>query len=172
MKTYLLERSQVIHRSRRETFDFFGDAFNLERITPPLLRFRILTPAPVKMVAGTVLDYKLALFGMPFRWKTLIESWVPEEYFVDSQLRGPYRLWRHTHAFEALSVDTTLVRDRVEYRIPFGIIGRVAHLLFVRRTLKKIFDYRAEMTARLLAPRATPAESAREYEPGELRRVS
>lgn len=172
MNTHLLERSQVIHRPRREAFDFFCDAFNLERITPPLLRFRILTPAPVKMAAGAVLDYRLALFGVPFRWKTLIESWVPEESFVDSQLSGPYELWRHTHTFEALSSDATLMRDRVEYRIPFGVIGRAAHLLFVRGTLKKIFDYRAEMTARLLAPRATPAEADRAREPGGMRRAS
>ena len=150
MNTYLLERSQIIHRSRSETFGFFSDAFNLERITPPLLRFKILTHAPIKMGSGVLLDYRLSLFGVPFYWQTLIESWTPEEAFVDSQVKGPYKLWRHTHTFEALSPDTTLVRDRVEYSIPFGFVGRIAHRLFVSRTLKKIFDHRAKMTARLL----------------------
>ncbi|HVF91544.1 MAG TPA: SRPBCC family protein [Blastocatellia bacterium] len=154
MHTYVLERSQVIHRSRGEVFAFFGDAFNLERITPPLLHFRVLSYAPVKMRAGALLDYRLALFGVPFYWRTLIESWTPEESFVDTQIKGPYRLWRHTHTFEALSPETTLMRDRVEYGIPLGILGRIAHRSFVAGTLKKIFDYRSEMTARLLAPRA------------------
>ena len=154
MHTYVLERSQVIHRSRGEVFAFFGDAFNLERITPPLLDFRVLTYAPISMRAGALVDYRLALFGVPFYWRTLIESWTPEESFVDSQIKGPYKLWRHMHTFEALSPGATLMRDRVEYRIPLGILGRIAHPLFVARTLKKIFDYRAEVTARLLAPRA------------------
>jgi ligand-binding SRPBCC domain-containing protein len=154
MHTHVLERSQVIYRSRGEAFDFFSDAFNLERITPPLLRFRILTRPPIKMEAGVLLDYRLALFGIPFQWRTLIESWTPESSFVDSQIKGPYRLWRHTHTFEELSPGTTLMRDRVEYQIPFGTLGRIAHPLLVRGTLKNIFDYRAKMTADLLAPRA------------------
>ena len=152
MRTYTLERTQVIERPRSETFAFFSDAFNLERITPPLLRFRILTRPPIDMAEGTLIDYRLVLFGIRFYWKTLIEKWSPEESFVDLQIKGPYALWRHTHTFEQLSAASTLVRDRVEYRIPFGVVGRVAHTLFVKRTLKKIFDYRARIIARLLAP--------------------
>jgi ligand-binding SRPBCC domain-containing protein len=173
MQTYLLERSQVIHRSRGETFAFFCDAFNLERITPPLLSFKILTHAPIKMGAGVLLDYRLSLCGVPFYWRTLIESWTPEESFVDSQIKGPYKLWRHTHTFEALSPDTTLMRDRVEYSIPFGVVGRFAHLLFVGRMLKKIFDHRARVTAQLLdgqlSGRRGPDIAQRER---ELREVS
>lgn len=150
MSTYILERSQVIARPRRETFAFFSDAFNLELITPKFLRFRMLTSPPIRMGRGTLLEYRLQLFGVRFYWKTLIEQWSPEDSFVDSQLKGPYSLWRHTHEFEELDRDRTLMRDRVEYRIPFGILGRVAHRLFVKKALKKIFDYRAEMTARLL----------------------
>ncbi|HKY03760.1 MAG TPA: SRPBCC family protein [Blastocatellia bacterium] len=147
---YILERSQVISRSRRETFAFFGDAFNLERITPALLRFRILSSRPVRMKEGTLIEYRLALFGIPFRWKTLIEEWSPESYFVDVQLKGPYKLWRHTHSFEEIGPSRTVMRDRVEYQIGFGPLGRLVHSLFVGRMLKNIFDYRAEMTARLL----------------------
>jgi ligand-binding SRPBCC domain-containing protein len=152
MRTYTLERAQLIERPRAETFAFFGDAFNLERITPPFLRFRVLTAPPIKMTEGTLLEYRLALFGIRFYWKTLIERWSEDEFFVDSQLKGPYALWRHTHTFERLTASSTVVRDHVEYRIPFSFAGRVAHTIFVKRVLKRIFDYRARAIVRLLAP--------------------
>ena len=158
MQTYILERTQVIERPRGETFAFFGDAFNLERITPPFLQFRILNEPPIEMAEGTLLEYRLGLFGIRFYWKTLIEKWSPEESFVDVQLKGPYALWRHTHTFEELSHASTLVRDRVEYQVPYGLFGRFAHTLFIKRTLKKIFDYRARIIARLLAPAGRSAE--------------
>jgi ligand-binding SRPBCC domain-containing protein len=149
MKIRLLERAQIIPRPRSEVFAFFSDAFNLERITPPFLRFRILTPPPIIMAAGTVIEYRLRLFGAPIFWRTLIESWGPEESFVDIQIKGPYSLWRHTHSFEEIGSGQTLMRDTVEYALPFGLAGRLAHHLFVRRWLDEIFDYRATMTARL-----------------------
>lgn len=152
MKTYILECEQIIPLSRSKTFAFFSDAMNLERITPPLLRFRVITPSSVEMKTGTLLEYKLKLFGIPFRWLTLIEHWSPEESFVDTQLTGPYALWHHTHTFEEVASDKTLMRDRVLYRLPYGIFGRLAHALFVKRTLKSIFDYRAETVAKLLTP--------------------
>ena len=152
MKTYILEREQQIDRPIGEVFAFFSDAFNLERLTPRFLSFRILTKRPVRMEPGRLLDYKLSLFGVGFYWQTLIEEWEPEEYFIDVQLKGPYALWRHTHTFEKLDDRHTLMRDRVEYALPYGPFGRLAHWLFVRRSLKHIFDYRAEMTARLLEP--------------------
>jgi ligand-binding SRPBCC domain-containing protein len=125
MKIYFLERKQIIPRSRSETFAFFSDAFNLERITPPFLRFRIVTPAPIKMEVGAVIEYRLALFGAPVYWRTLIESWDPEESFVDSQIKGPYALWRHTHSFEEKGPRQTLMRDLVEYGVPYGALGRI-----------------------------------------------
>ncbi len=149
MKIYFLERRQLIQRPRSETFAFFSDMSNLERITPSFLRFRILTP-PIKMEAGTVIEYRLALFGAPVYWRTVIESWDPEESFVDSQIKGPYALWRHTHSFEEKGPRQTLMRDLVEYGIPYGALGRIAHALFVERWLKKIFDYRAAMIERLM----------------------
>ena len=152
MRTYVLEREQQIDRPLSEVFAFFGDAFNLERITPRFLSFRILTERPVRMQAGTLLEYKLSLFGIGFYWQTRIEEWQPEEYFVDIQLKGPYAVWRHTHSFEEIDERRTLMRDRVEYAIPYGPLGRLAHGLFVRRSLKKIFAYRARETARLLDP--------------------
>jgi ligand-binding SRPBCC domain-containing protein len=150
MRTHILERAQEIPRSRSETFAFFSDAFNLERLTPPFLRFRILTRPPIIMAAGTLLEYRLSLFGVGFRWKTLIESWSPEETFVDLQLSGPYSFWRHTHVFEEAGPNRTLMRDRVEYRIPAGPLGGLARRLFVARALDKIFDYRRAAIARLL----------------------
>lgn len=152
-KTYSLDHQQEIRRSRSETFAFFADAFNLERITPSFLHFRILTPAPILMRAGTVLEYRLSLFGVAFHWKTLIEQWSPEESFVDVQLDGPYSLWRHTHTFEEIGKDRTLVRDHVEYQVSSGVIGRLANALFVARTLEKIFAARERMIDNLLAPK-------------------
>jgi ligand-binding SRPBCC domain-containing protein len=108
MKIYFLEREQMIQRSRSETFAFFSDAFNLERITPPFLRFHIVTPAPIKMEAGAVIEYRLKLFGAPIYWRTVIESCDPDESFVDSQTKGPYALWRHTHSFEERGRQQTL----------------------------------------------------------------
>jgi len=150
MKTYLLEREQIVPKSREEAFAFFSDAFNLERITPPFLRFRILTPPPIRMEAGTLIEYRLALFGIGFRWKTLIESWEPETHFVDRQLKGPYSLWHHTHTFEEIAPGRTRMRDLVCYRLPMGPFGWIAHRLFVRRMLDQIFDYRAVATAQIL----------------------
>lgn len=151
MKTYLLEHQQEIRRPRSETFAFFADAFNLERITPSFLRFQILTPAPILMRTGTLLEYRLSLFGLTFRWKTLIEQWSPDESFVDVQIDGPYSLWRHTHTFEELGNDCTLVRDHVEYQVPLGAVGRLANGIFVARTLEKIFADRERMIDQLLA---------------------
>jgi hypothetical protein len=151
MHTYVLQREQIIPRSRRETFAFFSDAFNLERITPPFLNFRILSARPIAMAPGARIEYRLSLYGIPFNWSTLIESWEPEERFTDRQLRGPYSLWHHTHTFEEIAPNRTRVRDTVRYQIPFGPLGRLAHWMFVERSLKQIFDYRAQMTARLLA---------------------
>ena len=159
MKTYLLEHRQVIQRPRSETFAFFADAFNLELITPGFLRFRILTPRPVSMRAGTLLEYQLSLFGLPFQWKTLIESWSPDDSFVDVQLEGPYLFWRHTHSFEETKGGCTLVRDHVEYQLPLGAAGRLANGLVVAKMLEKIFEHRAQAIARLLAPANNPTET-------------
>lgn len=151
MKTYILEHQQEIQGSRGQTFAFFADAFNLERITPSFLSFRILTPPPIAMRAGALIEYKLSLFGVGFRWKTLIEAWTPEESFVDVQLEGPYAFWRHTHSFEEVAGNRTLVRDHVEYQLPFGVAGRLANRVFVAKTLAGIFNHRARAIEQLLS---------------------
>lgn len=126
-----------------EVFRFFADASNLEAITPPWLRFRIITPLPIKMHAGALIDYRLRLAGFPIRWRTEITDWNPPFRFVDSQLRGPYRLWIHEHTFRDVD-GGTLVEDRVRYRVPGG---RLVNALFVKRALLKIFRYRQEKIA-------------------------
>jgi len=133
---YKLEREQIIERSRNEVFAFFSDAFNLERITPPFLRFRVITP-PITMASGMVIEYRLSLLSVPFRWLTVIDNWRPEESFLDIQLSGPYRLWHHRHTFEEMSPNRTLMRDCVFYQLPFGVAGALAHTLFVRSMLER-----------------------------------
>ena len=138
-----------------EVFGFFADAANLEAITPRFLRFRILTPTPVEMRRGARIEYALSLFGVPLRWGTLITVWEPGVRFVDEQESGPYAFWRHTHTFEAQG-DATVVGDVVEYAEPYGMVGRVAHALFVERALDRIFDFRRDAIRRLLGPSEPP----------------
>ncbi len=145
----MLTREQILPGAPDEVFGFFADAANLEAITPPWLGFRIVTPKPIHMAAGTLIEYRLALHRIPIRWLTRIEVWEPGERFVDVQLRGPYRLWHHTHSFEARD-DGTLVRDRVRYALPLGPLGELAHRALVRRDLERIFDFRHERVARRL----------------------
>jgi ligand-binding SRPBCC domain-containing protein len=145
--TYVLEREQVVASPRAAVFAFFADAANLERMSPPSLRFRILTALPIAMRAGTVIDYKLSLLGLGFKWRTVIDTFEPEARFVDVQRAGPYRSWRHTHEFADVP-NGTRVRDHVEYEMPFGILGRAVRSIFVERQLQRIFDFRAEAMAR------------------------
>lgn len=146
--SHVLEREQLVRRPKDEVFAFFADPSNLERITPPSLRFAIVTPGPIPMRAGTVIDYRLRLLGVPFAWRTLIESYEPGRSFVDVQVRRPYRLWRHLHEIEERPAGT-LVKDRVEYALPLGPLGRIAHGLFVRRQLDRIFDFRSVAIAEI-----------------------
>jgi ligand-binding SRPBCC domain-containing protein len=141
-----LTREQIFPGAPDVVFGFFADAFNLEAITPPWLGFRVVTPGPIAMAAGTLIEYRLRLHGVPIRWLTRIESWEPGRRFVDVQVRGPYRSWHHTHSFEP-HPDGTLVRDTVRYELPLGPFGRLAHAAFVRRDLERIFDFRGERVA-------------------------
>jgi ligand-binding SRPBCC domain-containing protein len=152
MDTYILERTQMIPLSRAETFSFFSEALNLERITPPYLKFKVITPTPFEMTAGRLIDYQLALFNISFRWRTLIEAWEPETRFVDRQINGPYSLWHHTHTFESIGPQQTLMRDVVHYRVEWGAIGGLVHEFFVRRMVNEIFDYRVQAVTEILKP--------------------
>lgn len=148
---YRLERTQVVPRPLAEVFPFFADAANLERITPASLRFEILTPLPIEMRPGALIDYRIRTNGIPRRWRTLIEVYEPGRRFVDVQLRGPYELWRHLHEFEEAPGGTRIL-DRVEYALPFGPLGRLVHALFVRRMLEGIFDHRRKVLEEMFGP--------------------
>ncbi|MCI0359938.1 MAG: SRPBCC family protein [Planctomycetaceae bacterium] len=147
--TYHLERRQFIPRPLAEVFAFFADAGNLETITPPSLNFRILTPRPIVLRSGALIDYRLTLLGVPFRWRTRIESFDPPHRFTDVQVRGPYRLWHHTHEFTEQGGGTLMV-DRVDYQLRFGPLGWLANRLFVERQLRHIFDCRYQVIDRLM----------------------
>jgi ligand-binding SRPBCC domain-containing protein len=147
---HVLEREQRVGLPIAAAFDFYADAHNLERITPPLLRFEVTTPRPIAMGAGTLIEYRLRLHGIPVRWRTRIEAWEPPRRFVDMQIKGPYSLWEHTHTFEQDGPEATIIRDRVRYSIPFGPLGELADRLLVRRDLKQIFDDRRDAVAREL----------------------
>lgn len=127
-----------------DVFAFFADARNLETITPPFLRFRVLTP-DVAMRVGTRIDYRLRLRGVPFRWQSEITQWEPNVRFKDEQRRGPYSYWRHVHLFRA-DGGGTLVEDGVEYDVPGGSL---VHQWFVAPELVRIFRYRQEALARI-----------------------
>ena len=149
-RVHILERQQRVELPIDRAFEFYGDARNLERITPPWLGFEVTTPAPIEMGVGTLIEYRLRLHRVPVRWRTRIEAWEPPRRFVDVQVKGPYALWEHTHTFEADGREAAIIRDRVRYSIPFGPLGEVANRLLVRRDLRQIFDYRQEAVAREL----------------------
>ena len=134
-----LTSSLRVPRGREEMFAFFSDAHNLERITPGFLKFRVLTPAPIELREGVVIDYALRVRGVPLRWRSEITVWDPPHRFVDRQVRGPYRRWVHEHRFVSLDGGGTLVEDRVEYAVPGG---RLVHALFIKRDVQAIFAYR------------------------------
>lgn len=150
MTVHILEREQRLPGTPAEVFEFFGDPHNLEAITPPLLRFRVVTPAPIPMGRGALIRYRLRVHGVPVSWLTEITAWDPPQRFVDEQRAGPYALWQHTHTFEG-DGDETVMRDGVRYAIGFGALGALADKLVVRRDLEAIFDHRAARVAELLA---------------------
>ncbi len=144
MKTYTLTAEQFVPRPLPEVFAFFERPENLAKITPPSLGFVIVTPTPIAMKAGALIDYTIKVMGMRLRWRTLISQYDPPHMFVDEQLQGPYRQWHHTHTFREVE-GGTVISDEVKYSLPLGILGRIAHVLFVRRQLQGIFAYRAEV---------------------------
>lgn len=140
VKTYNFNQSTIVPADRQTVFAFFADAANLNRLSPPWIRFEILTPTPISMETGATIDYRLRIRGIPLRWQSEIAEWKPPTHFTDIQSRGPYTFWRHTHRFEEHPLGTRCL-DEVTYR-PLG--GALINALFVRRDLQKIFAYRTE----------------------------
>lgn len=143
MSRFHFEQTQIVERPLAEVFAFFSDARNLSRLTPPWLRFEILTPEPITMAPGLRLDYRITLRGLPMKWQSEITEWEPPHRFVDEQRRGPYKTWIHEHRFRDLG-DRTEVTDAVRYDVPGG---RIVHALFVARDIEKIFAYRLQALA-------------------------
>lgn len=141
MKRYTLETKTILNKPIQEVFPFFADAENLDAVTPPWLKFEILTPLPIEMKVGTIVDYRLRLHGIPIRWRSEITEWEPPHKFTDVQIKGPYRFWKHEHFF-ADEGNQTIMIDRVEYAVPGGIFAPIVDSIFVKRDLEKIFEYR------------------------------
>lgn len=156
MKESLLEREALVERPLEEVFAFFSDPSNLEALTPPWLRFRVLNPPELPLREGVTIDYALRVRGLPLRWRSLITRWDPPHAFADEQLRGPYRLWVHTHTFEARG-DATLVRDSVRYAV---LGGWLVDRLLVRRDIERIFDYRSKSLREALGLPVAPIGAA------------
>ncbi len=159
MKKHVLVREQFVPRQRSEVFSFFSRPENLGRLTPDSLGFQILTPSPIRMQRGAIVDYTITIAGIRSRWRTIITEYEPEHSFVDEQLSGPYSFWHHRHTF--VSVDGgTLISDEVQYVVPFGWLGEIAHALFIRRQLETIFRYRENTIDRLFGRRDAVTPSA------------
>ena len=138
MKTFTLTNELWLPQPPDEVFPFFADASNLQRLTPSSLRFRILTPPPIEMAVGTLIDYRIRLRSIPMRWQSEITVWEPPRRFVDEQRRGPYRLWVHEHTFTPHD-GGTLAKDIVHYAV---LGGAIVQRLFIASELRRIFDYR------------------------------
>jgi ligand-binding SRPBCC domain-containing protein len=137
---------QTVSATLDEVFGFFEKPENLAGITPGWLGFQILTPSPVPMREGAVIDYLVSLGPVPTRWRSMITTFEAPHRFIDEQLNGPYSFWHHTHIFEAVP-GGTLIRDEIRYLMPFGPLGRLVHRLMVRRQLEGIFAHRVRVIA-------------------------
>lgn len=150
MPDHVLEFRLLLPAPRVRVFEFFARPENLATITPGWLGFTLLTPAPIMLAAGAVLDYRIRWLGLPFRWRSLIREYDPPYRFVDVQVIGPYARWEHRHMFVE-EAGGTVMEDRVTYRLPLGPIGELVHRLGVRRQLEAIFAYRRDRLRALLA---------------------
>jgi ligand-binding SRPBCC domain-containing protein len=142
MRIYTIERRQLVHRPLEEIFTFFSRPENLGLLTPKQVGFNILTPSPISMQTGALIDYTIKVLGIRTRWTTLITDFVHGSRFVDVQLKGPYAYWHHEHRFTETD-DGTLITDVIHYAMPLGVFGSIIHELFVKSRLNFIFNYRA-----------------------------
>lgn len=152
---FRLQREVELPHPIEKVFRFFADAFQLEIITPPWLHFQVITSPPIVMRAGLQIDYRLRLHGLPLRWTSAITEWEPPTRFVDVQVRGPYRWWRHEHRFVSFGKTTRIV-DEVEYAVPGGPL---VHALLVRRDVERIFEFRKQTLRKLWDPTRKAARS-------------
>lgn len=154
---HVFEAEQFVPRPKAEVFAFFCSETNLESLTPPFLNFKVLGKSTPEIQEGTLIDYVLKIYGIPVKWRTRIELWRPGESFVDTQLRGPYKKWHHTHTFKDVP-GGTLMSDRVVYQVPLGGLGEMVAGWKVRRDVQNIFSFRRQKIAELF-PAAQPPGS-------------
>lgn len=143
MRTYVFSSEVLIHAPLDEVFDFFSKAENLQNLTPPQLHFKILTPLPIEMKPEALIEYRIKLMGVSFKWLTEITVWEPGKRFADVQRKGPYAKWEHEHTFEAEG-EFTRVKDTVHYAVPGFFLAPLIHALFIGKQVKGIFDYRGK----------------------------
>ena len=148
MKIHTLRCEMLVPKSLADTFAVFEDPHNLAKITPSWLNFQVKTPGRVTMRKGAEITYRIKWLGLPMHWKTLIVEYEPPFLFVDEQAEGPYSLWRHHHTFKPMA-EGTLVCDHVDYALPVGILGDLAHRAVVARQLLEIFRYRQQELQKL-----------------------
>jgi ligand-binding SRPBCC domain-containing protein len=149
MKTYRFKTRLLLPVPRARLFEFFAEPGNLERITPPWLRFEMITSPTAAIKSGTLLDYRLRLRGIPMRWQSEITVWEPPSRFIDRQTRGPYSLWVHEHTFTERD-GVTVVGDNVEYGVPGG---KIVQKFLVAPELERIFKYRHKILEALFNPK-------------------
>ena len=151
---HVLETEQWVPAPVEEVFTFFSAETNLERITPPLLNFHVIGKSTPQIEQGTLIDYRLKIRGVPLKWRTLIEIWEPGKRFVDTQIKGPYALWHHTHFFEPKD-GGTLMRDRVRFRLPLGWLGDLVAGWMVKRDVRAIFEFRSQTISGIFPPKSS-----------------
>ena len=144
MKVYNLKFNQTINKPIEEVFSFFSKPENLSLITPKKLSFKILTPSPIKMKEGQLIDYTIKILGKKIRWRTIITDYNPPDYFIDQQLKGPYSMWHHTHRFKSVNDSVEMV-DEINYVVPFGFLGQIINYVFIKPDLVRIFKYREKV---------------------------
>ncbi|MFZ4614186.1 MAG: SRPBCC family protein [Bacteroidia bacterium] len=144
MKSHIHKSVTVFNKPLEEVFEFFSKAENLNKVTPEGLSFKILTPLPIKMSKGTLIEYRIKLSGIPFNWKTEILAWEPPFRFIDSQIKGPYKIWIHEHTFEFID-GKTVMTDTVEFLSPGWIFEPIINKVFVEKKVKEIFEYRTKV---------------------------
>lgn len=150
MKPHVFQKAVVINRNINTVFNFFSNAENLNKITPAMLGFKMITKPPFEMKVGTLIDYQIKLYGIPFRWKSKITKWNPPFMFEDTQIKGPYKIWIHEHRFEERG-ESTLVTDTVNYLSPGWKFEFIPHRIFVEKKVEEIFNYREKVLLELFA---------------------
>lgn len=150
MKVYTLERSQTLNSTLEEVWDYFSSPKNLDELTPKNMGFQIVTELDSKgMYQGQEIEYYVRpILNIPLYWKTLISEVDTHKSFIDQQIKGPYKLWRHKHTFEEVNGKVRM-HDKVEYALPFNFLGSIAHAVFVKQRLDEIFDYRYKMVDKI-----------------------